>query len=159
MRVAVVALLLASTVAVAKPWNEIAPGSSTRAQVVEKFGEPSKVVKVDGKEILAYMGQKAIKGTRQAQFRMDRGGVVERIDVFPGPVIDLDTIVNSYGSACPADGTIPAKPCYLKKVTEGSRMYFDYARLGLAVFFNPDGKTVNSFVFRPDARAAQEAQR
>lgn len=159
MRAVVVAVLLASTVAVAKPWNGIEPGSTTRAGVVEKFGEPNKVLKVNGKEILAYMGKNAIRGTAQAQFRMDKAGIVERIDVFPAATIDLESVVNRYGPACPANKPVPLNPCYLKKVTDDFRTYLHYPQLGLAAFLSEDGKSVGSFVFQADMRQAREAQR
>jgi hypothetical protein len=144
---ALVAVLLTSLAATAKPWHGIEPGASKRDDVTTKFGEPSRVVTTDNKEIIAYFGKEAIKGTTQAQFRVDPATkIVERIDVFPGPVIDKETIENSYGPACPA-GPAPAAPCYIKKMTDEFRTYFLYQKLGLAIFFNEDGKTVHSFIF------------
>lgn len=144
---AVVALLLAALPAAAKPWQGIEPGVTKREEVIQKFGEPSRVVANTDKETIAYFGKEAIKGTTQAQFKVDTATkVVERIDVFPGPIIDKETIENSYGPACPS-GPAPANPCYLKKMTEEFRTYFLYPKLGLAIFFNEDGKTVHSFIF------------
>lgn len=144
---AVVALLLAALPAAAKPWQGIEPGVSKREDVIKKFGEPSRSMTQDGKEVIAYLGKEAIKGTAQAQFKVDPGTqMVERIDVFPGPVIDKETIENSYGAACPS-GPMPATPCYLRKLTDDFRTYFLYPKLGLAIFFNEDGKTVQSFIF------------
>jgi hypothetical protein len=143
-----VAVLIAALPAVAKPWQGIEPGVSKKDEVTQKFGEPSKVKDEQrGKEILAYFGKEAIKGTTQAQFKVDTATkVVERIDVFPGPIIDKDAIENSYGPACPS-GPAPATPCYVKKVTDEFRTYYLYSKLGLAIFFNEDGKTVHSFIF------------
>jgi hypothetical protein len=144
---ALVAVLFAAVPALAKPWNGIEPGSSKREDIIKKFGEPSRTVTTDGKEILAYFDKAAIKGTSQAQFKVDPGTqVVERIDVFPGPVLDKETIENSYGPACPS-GKMPSSPCYLKKLTDDFRTYYLYPKLGLAIFFNEDGKTVHSFIF------------
>lgn len=144
---ALVAVLVAALPAFAKPWQGIEPGASKREEVIQKFGEPSRVVTTDGKEIIAYFGKEAIKGTTQAQFRVDPASkVVERIDVFPGPVIDRDTIENNYGPACPS-GPAPAAPCFVKKLTDDFRTYYLYSKLGLAIFFNEDGKTVQSFIF------------
>lgn len=145
-----VAALLFALPAFAKPWNGIDPGQSKRDDVVKRFGEPTKAVTSGGKEILAYLGKQAIKGTSQAQFKVDPAtSVVERIDVFPGPVIDKETIETSYGAQCPS-GTQPAsaQPCYLKKLTDDFRTYFMYPKHGLAIFFNEDGKTVHSFIFQ-----------
>lgn len=153
MRTPVIAVLFAvAAVAVclpasAKPWQGIEPGSSKKEDVVKKFGEPSRTMTQDGKEILAYFSKEAIKGTTQTQFKVDPATqLVERIDVFPAPVIEKDTIENSYGAACPA-GAMPATPCYLRKLTDDFRTYFLYVKLGVAIFFNEDGKTVQSFVF------------
>jgi hypothetical protein len=144
---ALVAVLAASLTASAKPWQGIEPGVSKRDDVTTKFGEPSRVVTNDNKEVIAYFGKEAIKGTTQAQFKLDATTkVVERIDVFPGPVIDKEAIENTYGPACPG-GPAPASPCYLKKMTDEFRVYFLYQKLGLAIFFNDDGKTVHSFIF------------
>jgi hypothetical protein len=144
----VVAVLIAALPAVAKPWQGIEPGVSKKDEVTQKFGEPSRVVAQGDKEVIAYFGKEAIKGTTQAQFKVDTATkVVERIDVFPGPVIDKEAIENSYGPACPASGPQPANPCYVKKVTDEFRTYYLYSKLGLAIFFNEDGKTVHSFIF------------
>jgi hypothetical protein len=145
---------LAAT-ATAKPWNGIDPGTSKKEQVIARFGEPSQVIPSEGKETLAYLGPKAIKGTTQAQFRVDTTTqVVERIDVFPGPVIDRQLVEESYGPACPASGPAPKEPCYVKKVNDSNfKTYFIYMKLGLAVFFKEDNKTVSSLVFTPLAAA------
>jgi hypothetical protein len=143
----VLALLLLATPAAAKPWQGIDPGVSNRDQIIEKFGEPSRVVSNDGKEVIAYLGDKAIKGTTQVQFKLDVATkLVERIDVFPGPVIDKDAIENTYGLACPP-GKAPSGACYVKKLTDDFRTYFLYPKLGVVIFFNEDGKTVQSFTF------------
>ena len=148
--IAIVAVLLAAAPAVAKPWQGIEPGQSKRDQVIQKFGEPSRIVTNEGKEIIAYLEQKAIKGTKQVQFKVDPGTqLVERIDVFPGPVIDKESVESTYGNACPAAGKQPAAPCYHKKITDDFRTYLLYPKLGLAVFLNEDGKTVHSFIFTP----------
>ena len=148
--IALVAVLLASAPAVAKPWQGIEPGQSKKEQITQKFGEPSRVVTVEGKEIIAYFDQRAIKGTKQVQFKLDPGTqLVERIDVFPGPVIDKESVESTYGNACPSSGKATASPCYQKKLTDDFRTYMLYAKLGLAVFLNEDGKTVHSFIFTP----------
>ncbi|MBZ4399953.1 hypothetical protein OWM54_02550 [Myxococcus sp. MISCRS1] len=140
------AVVAVSLPAVAKPWQGVEPGVTKKDEVVKKFGEPSRTVSQDGKETIAYLGKEAIKGTSQAQFKVDAGGVIERIDVFPGPIIDKETIETSYGPACPS-GPVPSAPCYQRKLTDDFRTYFLYPKLGLAIFFNEDGKTVQSLTF------------
>ena len=152
-------LLLASVPALAKPWQGIEPGVSRRDEVLKRFGPPSRTVKPEadkpGPEVLAYLSKQAIRGTTQVQFKLDAAsGVVQRIDVFPAPIIDRETIENTYGAACPA-GPLPDAPCFLKKITDDFRSYYFYPRLGLAIFFNEDGKTVNSFIFTPPQGAAR----
>jgi len=148
--IAIVAVLFAAAPAVAKPWQGVEPGQTRREQVIQKFGEPSRVVTSEGKEVIAYLGERAIKGTKQVQFKVDPGTqLVERIDVFPGPVIDKESVESTYGNACPSGKAAASGPCYQKKLTDDFRTYMLYAKLGLAVFLNEDGKTVHSFIFTP----------
>ena len=100
------ALLLGprSALAFAKPWQGIIPGGgSSEIDVIGKFGEPSKKVTARGQSVLVYSGPQAIKGTVQAQFKCDPATKeVQRIDVYPEPVIDLAAIEKSYGKSCEA---------------------------------------------------------
>src|SRR5262245_33756693 len=109
-------LFALSLLALTKSWNGITPGMSTRDDVVQKFGEPSKVVTAGGREVLAYQKGKLIKGTKQTQFRIaPKTQVVERIDVFPEPQLSLDDVANAYGPACTQE--TPERDdhdCYLK---------------------------------------------
>ena len=145
-------LLLASA-AFAKPWQGIEPGTSKKAEVLDKFGPPSKTLKSEGAEVLAYFGEQAIKGAKQAHFRISAAtGLVERIDVFPGPVIDKDAVEATYGPMCASEKK-GGSGCYVKKLTDDFRTYFQYLSMGLTVFFKEDGKTVQSFVFQPSPPA------
>ncbi|MFY0523852.1 hypothetical protein ACN28I_11995 [Archangium gephyra] len=148
--IAIVAVLLAAAPAVAKPWQGVEPGQTRREQVIQRFGEPSRVVTAEGKEVIAYFNQQAIKGTKQVQFKVDPGTqLVEQIHVFPGPVIDKESVESTYGNACPSGKAAASGPCYQKKITDDFRTYLHYAKLGLAVFLNEDGRTVHSFIFTP----------
>lgn len=139
--------VLASTVAFAKPWNGIEPSVTTKDAVLKKFGEPSKTSTISGHEVITYSAFKAIKGTVQAQFRIDPAtAVVDRIDVFPEPILDQDAIEKQYGVECEAG---EADGCYVRRAQEKKPVYFLYAKLGLAIFFKEDGKTVQSFAFLP----------
>src|SRR5215831_15312954 len=103
-----VPLLLLPAAARAKAWNGIEPGVTRRDEVLKRFGPPSKTVTVSGKEVLAYTDSSAMKGTSQAQFRVDPGtGVVERIDVFPATAVDRDTVEATFGPICPKAGSQP----------------------------------------------------
>ncbi len=137
----------------AKPWNGIIPGTSSELDVVGKFGEPSKTLSTKPttsepeKKTLVFSGPKAIKGTVQAQFKLNASKVVERIDVFPAVALDMAAIEKSYGPAC--DATASNDPCFVSKVSSSKRTYYVYAKLGLAVFFKDDNKTVQLLAFIP----------
>jgi len=147
-------LLLVAGAAAAKAWNGIEPGVSHRDDVVKRFGPPNKTVTVSGKEVLAYTDAASLKGTSQAQFRIDPpSGVVERIDVFPATVIDRDTVENTFGPPCPKPGAPQPAACFQKKLTDDFRTYYVYARLGLAVFFDESEDRVQSFVYTPPKTA------
>lgn len=142
-------VLLAPLVGLAKPWNGVTPGKSKKVDVIEKFGTPSKQVNAGGREVFAYLKDKAIKGTVQAQFKIDPGtGLVERIDVFPAVEITRNDIVDSYGPECGGKEPADAPPCFLKR-TDGKRVYYLYNRLGLAIFFKEDSQQVMSMAFLP----------
>ena len=158
MRTIWVALVMLALPASAKPWNGIEPGVSRREDVIARFGQPSKTITTDGQEVLAYYNKEAIKGTSQTQFKIDPASkLVERMDVFPGPVIDREAVESTYGDRCPQGSPPPALPCYTKKLTEDFRTYFLYAKLGMAVFFNEDGKTVHSFIFQTQKAAGKSS--
>ena len=145
------ALLLTLTplLASAKPWQGISPGGgSSELDVVGKFGEPSRKLSARGQLVLVCSGVQAIKGTVQAQFKCDPATKeVQRIDVYPEPVIDIAAIEKSYGKSCESTGG--AEPCYWRKETAQKHPYFLYPKLGLAIFFKDDDKTVLSFAFLP----------
>lgn len=143
-----VTLLLVAAVARAKAWNGIEPGVSRRDEVVKRFGPPSKTVTVSGKEVLAYTDSAAMKGTSQAQFRVDPStGVVDRIDVFPATVVDHETVEATFGPSCPKSGAPQPAACFQKKLTDDFRTYYIYSRIGLAVFFEENEDRVQSFVY------------
>ena len=147
------ALLLTLTplLAFAKPWQGINPGGgSSELDVVGKFGEPSRKLAARGQSVLVYSGAQAIKGTVQAQFKCDLvTKEVQRIDVYPEPLIDIAAIEKSYGRSCESTGG--TEPCYWRKETAQKHPYFLYPKLGLAIFFKEDDKTVLSFAFLPTA--------
>jgi hypothetical protein len=146
-------IVLVPSLAMAKPWMGITPGESTRAEVVKKFGEPKKKVSQDDKEVLAYIGDKAIKGTTQAQFTVLATGKVEKIAVFPTAKLELDEVEETYGKACAAVDKAgqPVPACYVKVMGDDFKPYFWYKKLGLVVFFSEDKKTVHSIVFTAPA--------
>jgi hypothetical protein len=141
--------LTLSAVAEARPWNGIKPGTSSAAEVLERFGPASKAVLSGDQQTLVYSGERAIKGTVQSQFKLGPDTVVRRIDVYPAVTLDAAAIEGSYGPAC--NPRAPVEPCYVRKESPAKRLYYVYARLGLAVFFLEDGTTVQLLAFLPGA--------
>jgi hypothetical protein len=140
--------VLSALSSVARPWQGIQPGASSELDVISKFGEPTRAAQAAGRKTLVYSGNQAIKGTVQAQFKLSADGqVIERIDVYPAPVITLEAVQQSYGPECA--GKTPAEPCYFRKQAAGQSLRLIFLKLGLAVFFKADGRTVKSFTFLP----------
>ena len=152
----IAAVCVVAAPALARPWRGITPGRSTRGDVVKAFGDPSTTLTVKNREVLAYFATQAIKGTSQVQFKLKpRSAVVERIDVFPGPVIDRATVEASYGPRC-ATPRAPG-PCFTSTLTDDAQIVFRYASLSLAIFFKDDANTVQSFVFLGPGRGEADA--
>src|SRR6266511_4383175 len=87
------AVALAPALAAARAWKGIMPGATTQAEVTEKFGEPTTKTKRTGRSVLAYYGEQALDGTRQAQFLDDDA---LRVDVelrLPRPVQRLLAVI------------------------------------------------------------------
>ena len=74
-----VLVALAPSLAQARPWQDIQPGVSTQREVVERFGEPATHAKRGARVVLAYHGERAPAGTRQAQFHLDAAGIVQEV--------------------------------------------------------------------------------
>src|SRR6266511_4383172 len=87
------ALALAPALAAARSWKGITPGATTQAEVTEKFGEPTTKTKRTGRTVLAYYGEQALDGTRQAQFHVDAQGVVVEKLRLPRPVQRLLAVI------------------------------------------------------------------
>lgn len=148
-RVVCLVACLSSLLCAAKPWQGIHPGVSSALDVFGKFGEPTKKTEVKGQTVLVYSGIQAPGGTVQAQFKLQAGTqTVARIDVYPAPQIDKAAVEKSYGPKCDEKEPEKTEPCYFLKESEGKKPYLVYLKLGLAVFFKPDG-TVLSFAFLP----------
>ncbi len=110
-----------------RPWQGITPGSSSLADVVARFGEPSTKGKLEGRTAVVYKGDQAIPGTRQAQFLVGSDGVVAEINVFPASQLDKDSVAGTYGKD-------PQKT-----FTDDFRPVWIYKALGVMVFFGKEG--------------------
>ena len=128
---------LAPLSAHARPWQGIAPGVSTQREVVARFGEPSTRAKRAARTVLAYHGERAPAGTRQAQFHLDSADVVQEITIFLTAQLDADSIEGTYG-----------KPPQRTFVEDTFQKVWLYPSAGVAVYFGKEG-TVEALTFSP----------
>ena len=112
----------------ARAWKGVTPGVTTQAEVVEKFGEPTAKTKRTSRTILAYYGEQALEGTRQAQFHLDAQGVVVEITIFLTAQLDAETIEGTYG-----------KPPQRTFVEDTFQKVWVYPQQGVTVYFNKEG--------------------
>ena len=134
---ALVALAL-PLAAVAKPWQGVEPGKTTADEVVVKLGEPTSRVKRGARTVVAYKGDQALPGTREAQFHCRADGVVEEITVFLATALDAESIEGTYG-----------KP-QTKTFTDSFQKVWLYPQKGVTVFFDKEG-TVGAIAFSAPA--------
>jgi hypothetical protein len=130
------AFLLSSSV-MAKPWKGTVPGKTSRAQVIRKFGAPTKEFSKGGKlsDGINYQGDGAIEGSLETNFYFDKKGILFRIDVFPSREIKKADILRVYGKD------------YAERVTEKGFVFFNYWREGMVIFFGKDSEKVHSVMF------------
>lgn len=136
--VAVTVLSLGET-ALARPWQGVTAGKSTKAEVLKIFGPPHRIIAQGGAcvTLLNYQKEKKIRGTIQANFCLNAKGVVNQISVFPDSSITRELVEEAYG------------PNYKKKITDQFREYYLYKKEGMAVFWDKEGKIVESILFTP----------
>lgn len=149
IRLALVLALALPSLARARAWKGVNPGVSTQAEVVEKFGEPTNRTRRGTRTVLAYYGEQALEGTKQAQFHLDAKGVVLEITVFLTAQLDADTIEGTYG-----------KPPQRSFVEDTFQKVWLYPQQGVTVYFAKDGN-VEALTFSvgkgvPKAPAAEE---
>jgi hypothetical protein len=130
--------------ALARSWQGITPGSSTQADVVARFGEPSTKGKLEGRTALVYKGEQAITGTRQAQFLVGDDGRVSEINVFPSSQLEKEAVLGTFGK----------EP--QKTFTDDFRTVWLYRPIGVVVFFGKDG-TVEAIRFQAADKGAKPA--
>jgi hypothetical protein len=133
--------LAVPSLAAARAWKGITPGTTTQAEVTEKFGEPTTRTKRGGKTILAYYGEQALEGTRQAQFHVDAQGVVVEITIFLTAQLDAETIEGTYG-----------KPPQRTFVEDTFQKVWVYPQSGVTVYFTKEGN-VEALSFSQGAKS------
>ncbi len=133
---------LAPELAAGKAWKGINPGTSTQQEVVARFGEPTTRTKRGSRTILAYYGERALEGTRQAQFHLDASGAVVEITIFLTAPLDPESIEGTYG-----------KPPQRTFVEDTFQKVWVYPGAGVTVYFSKDG-TVEALTFGIGTKAA-----
>jgi hypothetical protein len=141
-QLAMIALVLAGpSSAAARAWKGINPGVSAQAEVVKRFGEPTARTKRGGRTVLAYYGDQALEGTKQAQFHLDSAGTVLEITIFLAAPLDSETIEGTYG-----------KPAQKTFVEDTFQKVWVYPSQGVTVYWAKDGSGAEALSFGP-ARA------
>jgi hypothetical protein len=147
MRTILLATLLAAALlpltASAKAWQGITPGVSTIDEVVNKFGEPTTRSKRATRSVLAYLGEQALPGTKQAQFHARDDGVILEITVFLATQLEKEAIEGTYGKSPRKTFTDDFLPVWL------------YEADGVTVYFTKDG-FVNAISFSAGRSVAKE---
>ncbi|WP_242345328.1 hypothetical protein [Anaeromyxobacter terrae] len=123
-----VLVALVPSLALARPWQGIQPGVSTQRDVVERLGEPVTRAKRGARTVLAYHGEHAPAGTRQAQFHVDPAGVVQEITIFVTAQLDAETVEGTYG-----------KPPQRTFLEDTFQKVWLYPAAGVTVYFGKDG--------------------
>ena len=144
----VLALALAPAPAAARPWQGVTPGVTQLTEVTQKFGEPTTRTKRGARTVLAYHGDQALSGTRQAQFHADAAGVVQEITIFLTAELDAESIEGTYG-----------KPPQKTFVEDTFQKVWIYPQSGVTVYFGKEGQ-VEALTFSPGkAKAGAAASR
>ncbi len=139
------AVALFPALASARAWKGITPGATTQAEAVEKFGEPTTKTKRTGRTVLAYYGEQALEGTRQAQFHVDAQGVIVEITIFLTAQLDAESIEGTYG-----------KPPQRTFVEDTFQKVWLYPTQGVTVYFNKEGN-VEALTFAPGTKSQAKA--
>ena len=142
---ATVTLLLFSAPSFARPWHGLTPSVSTKAEVVKKFGSPTRELPLTVRYAsgLVYQAKEAQEfGAEEAQFFFDNAGKLTEIFVFPQVALKRDDIIKAYGAS------------YEERRTDDFRLYFQYKTDGFVVFFDKDNESVYQLQFTPSTAAA-----
>jgi len=142
----VAAVLLGPCLAEARPWKGIAPGTSKQDDVVQRFGEPTSRTRRGARSVLAYFGDQALEGSKQAQFHVDGSGIVQEITIFLVNPLDPETIEGTYG-----------KPTQKTFVEDTFQKVWIYGGQGVTVYWAKDGSGAEALSFGPAKGGARPA--
>jgi hypothetical protein len=140
----IAAVLLGPSFAHARAWKGITPGTSQQGDVVQRFGEPTSRTKRGTRSVLAYFGDQALEGTKQAQFHVDGAGTVQEITIFLVTPLDAETIEGTYGKA--TQKTF---------VEDTFQKVWVYAGQGVTVYWAKDGSGAEALSFSPSKAGAK----
>ena len=138
-------VLLAAPGALARPWHGLTPGSSTKTDVIKKFGSPTRELTMSARydSGLVYQGKAAQEhGADEAQFFFDANGKLTEVFVFPKVQLRKDDVIKAYGTS------------FEERRTDDFRLFFQYKTEGFVVFFDGDNDTVYQLQFTPGAQQA-----
>ncbi len=131
-------LLSISLPVLAKEWKGMEPGKTSKSEVIDKFGAPTKEFSKGGKlsDGIRYEGEDAIEGALQADFFFDMNEKLYRIDVIPARELTRKQVVRVYGKD------------YMEGTTKKGLKYIRYTKKGLTIFF--ESEKVMIFLFTKD---------
>ncbi len=144
----VAGLCFLPTTALARPWHGLVPGTSQKAEVVKKFGSPTRELPMTARYAggLVYQSKDANDyGAEEAQFFFDAQGKLTEIFVFPMVALKRDDIIKAYGAS------------FEERRTDDFRLYFIYKADGFVVFFDKDNESVYQLQFTPGTNAPAAA--
>ena len=157
IRVATSILLLAlPALSRAKAWQGITPGASTAEDVQSRFGEPTTKTKRGGKLVLAYLGDQALPGTKQAQFYTAEDGTVAEITVFLATQLEKEAIEGTYGKSPEKTFTDSFLPVWIYR-SQGVTVYFGKDAYVEAITFGPGAGAKGAAKPAADAAPAKPA--
>ena len=139
------AVALLPALAQAKSWHGLNPGTSSKTEVIKKFGSPTRELTLTPRydSGLVFQGKAAQEhGAEEAQFFFDGQGKLTEIFVFPAVALRRDDIIKAYGTA------------YEERRTDDFRLYFMYRAEGFVVFYDKDNESVFQLQFTPTTGSA-----
>lgn len=140
----IAAVILGPSLAEGRAWKGINPGASQQGDVVQRFGEPTSRTKRGPRTVLAYFGDQALEGTKQAQFHVDAAGTVQEITIFLVTPLDPETIEGTYG-----------RPTQKTFVEDTFQKVWVYAGQGVTVYWAKDGGGAEALSFGPAKAGAK----
>ena len=129
----------------AKAWQGIEPGKATGDEVVARFGEPTTRKQRGQRSVIAYKGEQALAGTREAQFHCRADGVVEEITVFLAVSLDAESVEGTFG-----------KPQGKTFVEATFQKVWLYPQKGVTIYFDKESN-VEAITYAASAAAPAKA--